>query len=80
MAMPISVRLDDEVKDVLEDEARQLHLCLSGSLRLIASEAAERARRQRIRQQSRAVGAYVSQSKHARGFYEDWGGLLTRGE
>ena len=77
MVMPVSVRLDDDVRDVLEGEARRLHMGLSGYLRLIASEAAERLRRQRIRQQSRTVGTYVSQFEHARGFYEDWGGLLT---
>jgi hypothetical protein len=75
--MPISVRLDDDVKDVLEEEARHLHMGLSTYLRLIASEAAGRVRRDRIRRQSEAVGAYVGESKEARGFYEDWGGFLT---
>ena len=46
-------------------------------LRLLASEAAERVRRDRIRRQSEAVGTYVGQSAQARSFYEDWGGLLT---
>lgn len=77
MVMPISVRLDDDVKDVLEEEARHLHMGLSSYLRLLASEAAERVRRDRVRRQSEAVGAYVGQSAQARGFYEDWGGLLT---
>jgi len=77
MVMPVSVRLDDDVKDVLEEEARHLHMGLSSYLRLLASEAAERVRRERIRRQSEAVGAYVGQSQQARGFYEDWGGLLT---
>ena len=77
MVMPVSVRLDDDVKDVLEEEARHLHMGLSSYLRLLASEAAERVRRARIRRQSEAVGAYAGQSPQARGFYEDWGGLLT---
>ena len=77
MVMPVSVRLDDDVKDVLEQEARHLHMGLSSYLRLLASEAAERVRRERIRQQSEVVGAYVGRSEQARGFYEDWGGLLT---
>ena len=77
MVMPVSVRLDDDVKDVLEEEARNLHMGLSSYLRLLASEAAERVRRERIRRQSEAVGAYVGQSQQARGFYKDWGGLLT---
>lgn len=77
MVMPVSVRLDDAVKDVLEEEARQLHMGLSSYLRVVASEAAERVRRERIRRQSEAVGAYAGQSEQARGFYEDWGGWLT---
>ncbi|HSU05755.1 MAG TPA: hypothetical protein VLI93_09295 [Acetobacteraceae bacterium] len=77
MVMPVSVRLDEDVKDVLEQEARQRHMGLSSYLRLIASEAAERVRRERILEQSKAVGAYVAQSEQARGFYEDWGSLLT---
>jgi hypothetical protein len=80
MVMPVSVRLDDDVKDVLEEEARHLHMGLSSYLRLLASEAAERVRRDRIRRQSEAVGTYVGQSPRARGFYEDWGGLLTPDE
>lgn len=77
MPMPVSVRLDEDVKDILEQEARHLHMGLSGYLRLLAAEAAERVRRERIRAQSEAVGAYVAQSEQARGFYEDWGGPLA---
>ncbi len=75
--MPVSVRLDEDVKQVLEQEARHRQMGLSSYLRLVASEAAERVRRSRIRDQSEAVGAYVAQSEEARGFYEDWGTLLT---
>lgn len=74
---PVSVRLDDDVREVLEEEARHRHIGLSTYLRQIASEAAERARRDRIRLQSAVVGAYVSGSPQARGFYEDWGGFPT---
>jgi hypothetical protein len=77
MVLPVSVRLDDEVKDVLEEEARHRHMGLSSYLRVIATEAAERVRRARIREQSGAVGEYVMHSEEARGFYEDWGSLLT---
>jgi GNAT superfamily N-acetyltransferase len=72
-AAPISVRLDDEVRHILEGEARSRGLGLSALLRQIAKEAAEQVRRQRIREQSRAVGAYVAQSAEAAEFYEDWG-------
>jgi predicted transcriptional regulator len=77
MVMPVSVRLDDDVKDVLQQEARQRHMGLSGYLRMLAAEAAERVQRERIRKQSGAVGAFVARSEQARGFYEDWGTLLT---
>jgi hypothetical protein len=39
----------------------------------IASETAERVRRERIARQSAAVGAYVAESDEAGAFYEDWG-------
>ena len=77
MITPVSVRLDEDTKDVLEEEARHHHMGLSSYLRQIAAEAAERVRRERIRRQSAAVGEYVQHSPQARGFYEDWGGLLT---
>jgi hypothetical protein len=35
-------------------------------------EEAHRVRRERIRQQSRAVGAHVAASPEAREFYDDW--------
>lgn len=77
MISPVSIRLEEDVKDILEQEAREHQMGLSSYLRQIATEAAERVRRQRIRRQSEAVGEYVQQSPQARGFYEDWGGLLT---
>ena len=70
---PVSVRLDDDVREALEAEARSRGLGLSALMRQIAKEAADRLRRDRIRQQSRAVGAYVAQSAEAAEFYEDWG-------
>jgi 5-formyltetrahydrofolate cyclo-ligase len=73
MAMPISVRLDDEVRQTLEDEARARHIGLSAYLRQVATEEARRLRRERIRQQSKAVAEYVASSKEAQEFYEDWG-------
>jgi len=77
MITPVSVRLDEDVKEVLEQEARHHQMGLSSYLRQIATEAAGRVRRERIRRQSQAVGEYVQESPQARGFYEDWGGLLT---
>jgi predicted transcriptional regulator len=73
MVTPVSVRLDEDVKRVLDQEARARSMGLSSYLRLIAAETAERVRRERIARQSAAVGAYVAESEEARAFYEDWG-------
>jgi hypothetical protein len=73
MAAPVSVRLDDDVRQTLEAEARARHLGLSTLLRQIANEAAARLRRDRIRRQSRAVGEYVARTPEAAVFYDEWG-------
>ena len=73
MSAPISVRLDDDVRQTLEDAARARHMGLSAYLREVASEEARRVRRERIRAQSEAVGAYIASSPEARAFYEFWG-------
>lgn len=73
MAAPISVRLDDDVREMLEAEARARNIGLSTYLRQIAIETAMRLRRERIRSQSRAVGEYVARSPEAAAFYEEWG-------
>ena len=79
MAAPISIRLDDEVKETLETEARARHIGLSTYLRQIAVETAMRLRRERIRSQSRAVGEYVASSPDAASFYADWGAPPQQG-
>ena len=73
MAAPVSVRLDDEVRETLTAEARARHIGLSTYLRQIAIETAMRLRRERIRAQSRAVGEHVASSAEAAAFYEEWG-------
>ncbi len=73
MSAPISIRLDSDVRQTLEDEARSRHLGLSSYLREVATAEARRVRRERIRQQSRTVGAYVASSPEARTFYEGVG-------
>ena len=73
MAAPVSVRLDDDVRETLEAEARARHIGLSTYLRQIAIETATRLRRERIRAQSRAVGEYVASSAEAAVFYDEWG-------
>jgi len=73
MSAPVSLRLDDEVRRELEDQARQRGIGLATLLRELATAAAHEARRARIREQSAAVARYVQSSPEARAFYEDWG-------
>ncbi len=73
MGAPISVRLDDDVRRELEDQARQQGIGLATLLRGLAAEAARDAKRRRIRAASAAVARYVASSSEAREFFEDWG-------
>ncbi len=79
MSAPISVRLDDDIRQTLEQEARSRHIGLSTYLRDVATEEARRIRRERIRQQSRAVGAYVAANSEAQDFYADVGAPKAHG-
>ncbi|WP_376093962.1 hypothetical protein ACE7GA_00200 [Roseomonas sp. CCTCC AB2023176] len=60
MAVPISVRLDDDVREVLEAEAAARGLPLATLLRHLAADAARDVRRARIRAASEAVGRHVA--------------------
>jgi GNAT superfamily N-acetyltransferase len=73
MGSPIAIRLDDDVRDELEAQARARGIGLATLLRDLATEAARAARRHRIRQASATVGIHVASSPEARAFYEDWG-------
>lgn len=73
MSAPVSVRLDDEVQATLEDAAAERGIGLSTLLRELATAEARRLRRARIREQSRAVAAYLATSPEAEAFYRDWG-------
>ncbi len=73
MGAPISIRLDDDVRDELEAQARQNGVGLSTLLREVATRAARDARRARIREASARVAAHVAGSSEGRRFYEDWG-------
>jgi hypothetical protein len=73
MSVPVSIRLDDDVRKTLEAEARARNIGLATLLRQIAAEAARQAKRKRIREQSEAVGKYVASSPEAAEFYEFWG-------
>jgi GNAT superfamily N-acetyltransferase len=65
MSAPISVRLDDEVKATLEQEAKARGLGVGTFLRQLAEDAAARLRRERIRAESEAVGHYVASNGDA---------------
>src|SRR5208283_699540 len=73
MSAPVSIRLDDDVRETLEAEAGARHVGLSTYLRQVATETAMRLRRERIRAQSGAVGEYVASAPKAAAFYRDWG-------
>jgi post-segregation antitoxin (ccd killing protein) len=73
MSAPISVRLDDKVREELEAQARARNIGLSTLLREIAAEAARQAKRKRIREQTEAVGRYIASNPEAKEFAEFWG-------
>jgi predicted transcriptional regulator len=73
MGHPVSVRLDKDIQVTLEEVAKARGIGLSTYLRELAVEEAKRVRRERIRAQSRAVGAYLVSSPEGRAFYAEWG-------
>lgn len=73
MSSPISVRLDNATRELLEREARERKIGLSALLREIATEAARDARRRRTRQQTKAVAEYIKSNPEAEEFFEFWG-------
>jgi predicted DNA-binding protein len=74
MTAPISIRLDPEVREILETEAKTQGIGLATYLRQLASDAAREARRSRIKAESAAVARYIAENVEARAFVEDWGG------
>jgi hypothetical protein len=79
MGHPVSVRLDEDIQLTLEDAARERGVGLSTYLRELAANEAKRLRRERIRAQSQAVGAYVEVCPEAQEFYSDWGTPSSEG-
>jgi GNAT superfamily N-acetyltransferase len=73
VGLPVSIRLDDDVRDELEAQAKSRGIGLATLLRDLATAAAREARRTRIREASAAIGARVATSAEGRAFYEDWG-------
>ncbi len=73
MTAPISIRLEEGVRAALETEAKAQGIGLATYLRQLATDAARKSRRERIRRQSEAVGRYVAENPAARAFYDEWG-------
>jgi GNAT superfamily N-acetyltransferase len=73
MGVPVSIRLDDDVRAELEAQARGRGIGLATLLRDLATEAARASQRSRIRQASAAIGTHVAASAEAQAFYGDWG-------
>jgi GNAT superfamily N-acetyltransferase len=73
MSAPISIRLDDDVRDQLEAEARSRGIGLATLLREVATAAARDAKRARIRRASAAVAAHIAASAEGQAFYDEWG-------
>jgi len=73
MGMPVSIRLADEVRETLEEEARERGVGLSALLREIATAEARRVRKERIRRRTEELGRYIASNPEAKEFFEDWG-------
>ena len=73
MGVPISIRLDDEVRGELEAQASSKGVGLATLLRELAPQAARDAKRARIRAESERVADYVAGSPEGKAFYEGWG-------
>jgi hypothetical protein len=73
VGVPISIRLDDDVRDELEAQAKAHGVGLATLLRDLATRAARDARRARIREASERVGRHVAGSAEGQALYEGWG-------
>ncbi len=73
MGVPISIRLDDDVRTELEAQAQSQGVGLATLLRDIAGRAARDARRARIHAASARVGSHVAGFAEGQAFYDEWG-------
>ena len=73
MNTPISIRLNDDVRETLEAEAKARGLGLATLPREIAANAARDVRRARIKAESAAVGRFVAGNPDARAFIDALG-------
>jgi hypothetical protein len=77
MGVPISIRLDDDVREELEAQAQARGVGLATLLRDIATKAARDARKARIRQASEAIGRRAAASSEVRALYDEVGTPTT---
>jgi hypothetical protein len=77
MGVPISIRLDDDVREELEAQAQSRGIGLATLLRDVATRAARDARKARIRQASEAIGDRVASSPDGRALYDEIGSPTT---
>jgi hypothetical protein len=77
MGVPVSIRLDDDVREELEAQAQARGIGLATLLRDVATKAARDARKARIRQASEAIGHRVAASADARALYDEVGTPTT---
>jgi hypothetical protein len=80
MRAPISVRLDADVRETLEAEAKAQGMGVASYLRQLAAKAARDVRRARIRAGSAAVARHAATDPAAREFIADWGMPGTEGQ
>ncbi len=73
MGVPLSIRLDDEVRDILASEARARGVGLATFVRDLATRAARDARRARIRAQSAQVAHHLQGTEQGGALYDDVG-------
>jgi hypothetical protein len=72
MVVPISIRLDDDVRGEREAQARARGIGLSTVVRDPVTSAARDARHARIREASERVAGHLASSSGAQSFYEGW--------
>jgi hypothetical protein len=79
VSAPISIRLDPEVLETLEIEAKAQGIGLASYLRQLAAKAARDVRRERIRASTSEVARYISSNPAAQEFVEFWGTPMSKG-
>ncbi len=73
MGVPISIRLDEQIRGELESEAQTRGIGLATLLREIATQAALDLRFARMREASARVGGHIASNAEAKEFSDFWG-------